>query len=254
MKNLRRRTVLVGLSAGFLLAAGHAAADVDYPGFPNTEGLQLNGTATQQPGDYLRLTHALSNQAGSVFTTKRVVRPDKSFKTSFAFALANAEPPRALPRRGTGPPPPPPRGADGMAFVIQNGDAEQLGGIGGDLGYGGIRKSIAVEFDLHANEGEPSDNHVGIVKQGKPETHLAAADPPFDLYGGGLRFAWVNYSAEKKRLKAWVSETDAKPATPTVSARVNLESVLDGRSRAGFTASTGADYETADIDFWKLKQ
>jgi len=253
MKNRRFRTALVGMTAGFLVAAGYAAADVDYPDFSSTEGLQLNGSATQ-PTDYLRLTTALSNQAGSAFTTKRVVRPDESFKTSFSFTLANAEPPRALPRRGDGPPPVF-RGADGMAFVIQSGEAEQLGGFGGDLGYGGIRKSIAVEFDLHANEWDPSDNHIGIVKQGKVETHLAAADPPFDLYeAGAARFAWVNYSAEKKRLKAWVSETDAKPATPTVSVRVNLERVLEQRARAGFTASTGADYETADVSFWNLQQ
>ena len=240
----------MGTALGFLVAAGYAAADVEYPDFSSTEGLQLNGSAIQG-SDYLRLTPNLENQAGSVFTTKRVVRPDKSFKASFSFTLANAEPPR----RGSGPPPPPPRGADGMAFVIQSGDAEQLGGFGGDLGYAGIRKSIAVEFDLHANEWDPSDNHVGIVKQGKVETHLAAEDPPFDLYEAAVaRFVWVNYSAGKKRLKVYVSETDAKPAAPTVSARVNLEPILEQRSRAGFTASTGADYETADISFWNLKQ
>ena len=44
-------------------------------------------------------------------------------------------------------------GGDGLAFVVQddpNGTAA-LGGFGGDLGYGGIRASIAVELDMDYN-------------------------------------------------------------------------------------------------------
>jgi len=44
------------------------------------------------------------------------------------------------------------RGADGLAFVIRGSTSKKIGSGGKELGYGGIRNSIAVEFDTWWNE------------------------------------------------------------------------------------------------------
>ena len=43
-------------------------------------------------------------------------------------------------------------GGDGFAFVIQGAGPDALGDRGGDLGYGGIPDSVAVEFDMYDNK------------------------------------------------------------------------------------------------------
>ena len=142
-----------------------------------------------------------------------------------------------------------------MAFVIQSGPSDALGEGGGGLGYEGIRKSVEVEFDLFVNgeHDDPSDNHVAVMKNGKPGRHLDASSPLFDLYGG-TRFAWIRYSARKERLKVYVNDSDEKPAQPAARVALRLDRVLDGRARAGFTASTGGSFETADLLAWTLDQ
>ena len=254
MRTRHGRLLAGGTTMVFLSAAALAAAAVEYPDFSSTAGLKLNGSAAQAV-DVLRLTPSAIDQTGSAFTGKRIVDPDKSLSTRFSFSLHDAGPGKASRRRGDGEPPPPPRGADGIAFVIQNGPADALGEGGGGLGYAGIRHSVAVEFD-HWQNGErddPSDNHVAVMKNGEAGEHLDSANPAFDLYGG-TRFAWVRYSAGKERLKVYANDSNEKPQKPAASVALRLDRVLDGRSRAGFTAATGGSFEAADVLSWTLDQ
>ena len=40
-------------------------------------------------------------------------------------------------------------GGDGFAFVIQGEGPDAVGRSGNDLGYGGIKDSVAIEFDMY---------------------------------------------------------------------------------------------------------
>ncbi|CAM9370870.1 unnamed protein product [Ectocarpus sp. 8 AP-2014] len=64
------------------------------------------------------------------------------------------------------------RGGDGLAFVVHRdpAEAEAVGGAGADMGYGGLRDSLAVELDHRYNPGADSGDlvydHVGVHSGG----------------------------------------------------------------------------------------
>src|SRR5262245_54031391 len=107
-------------------------ADIIFPDFSSTAGLDLNGDATQV-GNRIRLTPSVGGlfMAGSFFHST-LQQVDAGFTTSFDFQIHA----------------PTNTGADGFTFLIQNSAAgtAALGGVGVDLGYGGIANSLAVEF------------------------------------------------------------------------------------------------------------
>ena len=219
------------------LPASSGAVRLNYPDFSSTQDLDLNGTA-EATSDLIRLTDSQGGEEGTVFTNDRVLNPSKSFKTDFEFNIHS----------GSLNP------ADGIAFLIHRESSSSVGGGGGGMGYNGIDPSVAVEFDLFENPGaDPDGNHVGVTLNGEHEVHEASGVPAFDLYGGPRR-AWVKYSAKTKRTKVFVSDTDAKPDDPIINHKKNLNSVLDGKSRVGFTSATGGDYSTADLLSWDLRQ
>lgn len=59
-------------------------------------------------------------------------------------------------------------GADGMALVLKSSTSPVLGGVGGNLGYGGIGNSFATEFDVFQNtpNNDPTYDHVGFLSNG----------------------------------------------------------------------------------------
>ena len=70
------------------------------------------------------------------------------------------------------------QGGDGFAFVIHGDDnkTDAIGRTGGDIGYGGIRNSIAIEFDTWQNA-DPSDiiwDHVTYVRFHRMLTTVAS--------------------------------------------------------------------------------
>lgn len=119
--------------------------------------LSLNGSA-KMAGGRVRLTDEGSEEAGSAFLRAQV--PIGSFTNDFSFQLTDAS-------------------ADGFTFTIQGKGPTALGGPGLNLGYGGIRSSIAVKFDLFSNQGE-GPNSTGLYADGMPPTVPAldlAPDP-----------------------------------------------------------------------------
>lgn len=59
-------------------------------------------------------------------------------------------------------------GADGIAIVLQNNDAFQLGGNGEGLGYTNIPSALDIEFDTFQNNnlGDPAVDHIAIMRDG----------------------------------------------------------------------------------------
>lgn len=232
-----RSRVLGALSvAGVLLVSQVATADVNYPNFSDASKLKLNGSAATS-GDVLRLVDGSNDQAGSAFTKRPVVDTTKSFSTNFRLSMHDSN-----------------FVGDGMAFVIHSNEARALGDLGGGLGYGGIDNSVAVEFDVFDNGGgEPSDNHIAIVKNGKAAKDANATDPPFVMFGDPFK-VWVDYAAAEKRLSVYASQANAKPEEPVVTAKVGLAGLTDENARAGFTAGTGGATIQGDVLRWKLTQ
>jgi hypothetical protein len=220
----------------------------------NTAGLLLFGSATWLPGGTcgVRLTPSEMWTAGSAWSTTKQSLAG-GFETRFTFRMSNPGPADLLVGGNTRP------GADGIVFVVQNMSATVVGDPGVGIGYGGMRSSLAVEFDTWLNGGErdPSGNHVsihtgGIGPNGTDEAFsIGSVDIPGDFYDGQAHQVVVRYV----------------PGTMTVSldgvviltAAVNLtsiggNSILDanGKAWAGFTSGTGGAYGTHDILSWSI--
>ena len=237
------RTILafVGALTLQVVMIAHAfASAVVYNDFSDTSGLVLNGSATPvntADGSVLRLTDTMGGFAGSAFTQSKVNA--STFSTSFVFRITDS----ALSPDGDGIP-----GGDGLAFVVQSASADSLGPGGGQLGYGGIANSMAVEFDTWRNGGavapeddlnDPSSNHVGITIAGNPDhgigsPYTADVTPNFD--DSNIWYAWIDYDGITVDVRA--NQTGLRPVTPLVSRPLDLSTVLGGESSAfvGFTS------------------
>jgi hypothetical protein len=248
---LRRVTAfaLPLIAASALVAPAGAATSFNYPDFASTAGLTLSAGAIQE-GSLLRLTPAAAQKSGRVFRTEPI-DPQQSFKTSFAISMHDStccNVPTLKP-------------ADGMAFLLQNKGPTAGEGTGGSLGYGGIAPSLAVEFDIYTNAGDPATDHVAIVTDGNTITHLQCANAsgpappcsgslPFPLYGAPV-YAWVEYDAGSQHLKVFVSQSNAKPAAPVLDAQVSM-APLGSVAYAGFTAATGSHNALQDVLSWEF--
>lgn len=206
---------------------------------------QLNGAATVV-GNLARLTDS-GDDGGSVFTKLPVIDPAEPFSAHFAFHLHG----------GSG-------RADGITFALQRDERgpAAVGTHGGQMGYGhstgypeAIRPSLAVEVDTHDNSTngftELGNNHISVLTNGDPSTPLEQAAPSFDLYGA-VGHAWVEYDGENT-LRVYAASTDTRPASPLITAAVDLTTLFDGPARAGFTGATGGSWAVQDLVTWELE-
>jgi hypothetical protein len=234
-------------------AAWASAAAIEFPDFGSLPGLSLAGSARQE-GRVLRLTPSQRDVAGAAwFRDKQAV--GRGFESVFQFRLTE--------QGGLG------RGADGLAFVLQNSGPSALGadGSGGGFALGGgsrdsggnpgIPQSIAVFFDTFKNQeiGDPSNNFVTISTAGTPKemrwppARLASTKKlPVNLKDRKTHTARILY--QPPVLSVYLD--DARVLVSTV----DLSTVTgpDGAAWAGFTASTGAGFENHDILSWSFSR
>jgi hypothetical protein len=210
------------------------AIPVSFPSFPDATGLVLNGNAAVT-GDVLRLVadNRTGSQAGSAFLTQTFsVGAGTRFEIAFVFRIWGAGPL-----------------GDGLTFFWHDDarGAAALGGSGNALGYGGIAPSLAVELDILSNPGDPSDNHVAVIRDGNVEQHLASADPGFALAIGATVHAWLTYDGPSRELQVWIATVDAQPAAPLLRHAVDLAQVVGQRTLIGFSAAGGGFTANHDI-------
>jgi len=250
-------TLATGLLLGGLVPAVTAApagADTPLPpecatktyGFAGATDLTLNSRAAVV-GDRLRVTYADFSGAGSAFSTDKIeLHDDGSFSTEYQFQFSSP---------GGG-------GADGLVFTVQN-VSNQVGSIGGGLGYQGVPNSIGIELDDWYNSGydevggTASDNHVGIDVNGDINSVVRARlDSLMTLDAGNPGFVWVDYDGATDQLEVRVATTRTRPAAPILTHTVDLPDVLGGSGAdaeeafVGFTAATGAAYANFDVLDW----
>ena len=251
---MRFRAGLLALAAGGTMATSAHAQSFSYAGFANTTGLQINGTAAPivlSGRDVMRLTPPQPSSGGSVFNTQAItLSTGYSFSTRFTFNIgANGDTPYG------------PIGADGIAFVIQT-QANNVGGAGGAMGYGGITPSVEVEFDTYSNSFDPesngnltANNHIAIMKNGDPYTHLAYSNvsSTLNLSGGYDITAFVDYNGATNMMEVRWSKDGLRPVNAGLSYSIDLSSLF-GASPVfvGFTGGTGSNWSEQDIINWSF--
>ena len=210
---------------------------INFNDFSNVSQLSVNGDAATV-NNVMRLTAAERQQSGSFFFDEPIrVNDDTSFSTEFQFQIGG----------GT-------NGADGFTFMLQNdriGD-RALGAFGGGVGYEGISRSIAIEFDTYQGVQDPNNNHISILSNGDITNALVNASSPFDLNSGEILNAWVDYDGISNELMVYLSDTSARPQTALVSTTLDLSDIVGDRARVGFSAGTGGASNTHDLLNWEF--
>jgi hypothetical protein len=216
---------------------------IDYPTFSGaSKTLDRNGTADiltsagRVHQRILRLSAGGFRQSGSAWD-KQKIDLTESFESTFKVYLHHGAP-----------------GADGIAFLVQTEGPRALGGWGGGLGYRGIKKSVAVEFDTFQNTPDPSSNHLAVVLGGDPDAHHSVAEPSIPLYGKPF-LARVTYDADTNDIRVFVRSLRAgADEMLALEDNVDLAAKAGGTSAwVGFTAATGSALSKQDIYSWTVQ-
>jgi YVTN family beta-propeller protein len=209
----------------------------NFANFTGASGLTFNGNAAIS-GSALRLTPNLANQVGSAFLSNPVaIGVDSSISTRFVFRV-----------HGTA------DGADGLTFVIQGNGPSSLGLMGAGLGYDGMAKSLAVEIDNYLGGTDPNANHLGILSNGSVTAHLATFAPGWDLEDGQSHTVWVEYDGPANQLRVYAAQgiVTQRPASPVMTASIDLPALVGSQAWFGFTGATGGAFNNHDIEAWSL--
>lgn len=247
---LRIRRAVIALATFSFGTATLAAEVLVFNDFSSTAGLQLNGHAAQA-GNVLRVTPAVDNRAGSVFSTNAVsLANNASFSTAFSFRFSN--PDQGFCDVG------PVCGADGLVFVVQT-VANNVGSVGGGIGYFGLAKSVGIEFDTWDNGGDPNiqdidSNHLGLNVNGSLKSLTSVPITEADLNGGDVWNAWVDYDGGEHRIEVRLTRSATRPDAPLLSFTRDLALDLQSTSAfVGFTSGTGASNANHDLLSWTLR-
>ncbi|KAI9288787.1 hypothetical protein BC943DRAFT_121556 [Umbelopsis sp. AD052] len=222
-----------------------------------TDAFSLQGSATihtascgsssfEVAKECIQVTPARTSQTGSAFARNKVsLDRHEGIVVDFAFKIANENDGKA-------------DGADGFAFVIQSYAENALGSGGCDLGYGGLRKSVAVEFDTYDSSdrcADPSGNHISIHGRLPPHSNSAhhmyshghtSNIPPMST--GNWLYARIHLLTKKQAIVVSFSDEGndqtgiGNKYEPVLSVKnIDIQKYLGGDVEAwvGFTASTG---------------
>ncbi|MBK8246788.1 MAG: Ig-like domain-containing protein [Gemmatimonadetes bacterium] len=212
------------------------------------EPLALVGNAQKRGDSTIRLTDAASFTSGAAWSvTRRSI--GGGFSVSFQFVIGS---PGGVTDASGAP------GADGFAVVIQSDGPTPLGAC--CIGYKGIPRSIAIEFDTFGNGAPfdaPNSNHVSVHRRGvvpNEQDHVASlgsAVPAFDISDGLVHRVVVDYVPGLLSVRA---DGQLLIAVPVDLTNIAGSSILDpnGQAWIGFTAGTGSAWETHDIMNWVL--
>ena len=241
--NSTLRALLVS-AAGFALPA---FGQISISDFSTASGLQYNGNAALV-GSVARITPANFNQAGSMFSTSTITLGSAfSFSSFFTFRITE----NGGISDGDG------VGADGLVFVVQT-NSNNVGGLGGGIGYQGIPNSVGIEFDTYDNgtgAGDPNGNHVNIDFNGGFSPAANAGIVANRMNNGSVWSAWVDYNGATTTLEVRLAENSTvRPVSPFLTSVTDLSTIL-GTTNAfvGFTSGTGGAFGNHDILSWEFR-
>jgi serine/threonine protein kinase len=193
-------------------------------GFRPADGLALNNGANVV-NQRLRLTDGKKLERCSAFWRTPV--SVQGFTSTFRFQLAN--------NRG-----------DGFTFTLQQGGPTAVGDVGRGLGYAGIGRSVAIQFNFF-----PRGSRIGLGTQGIVRCDIDLTKGGIDLYSGHEFEVHLVYDGTTLTTK--ISDLTTK-ATASYRWPVNIAEVLgSGRGYVGFTAGTGGETATQEILSWSYQ-
>jgi hypothetical protein len=145
---------------------------------------------------------------------------------------------------------------DGMvvSFQADPRGTGAIGAIGGQLGFGAITPSAAVELDTFTNlefvPPETSNNHVGVDVDGEVISTITAT-PGFPMVQTSIFSVWIDYRASDHTLAVALDPSTTKPATPLFSTTQDLAR-LGTAAYLGVTGSTGNSFVLQHVISWSL--
>jgi len=234
----------------------------EFPVFSSDDSISFVGDANII-NNCVRLTKPLVNKAGALWY-KKLVPLKNGFSTEFRFKFTNGDNNHADENSFPG--------ADGIAFVIQNDNTSELGFWGGGIGYELIPNSLAVEYDLFANDsiqienlGDPNGNHLAIMSNGinpnssnhKSSSNLAlATNIPVIRSDGTIYYSRIEYNQKHKQLKVYIDTTGSFQVPSLTLDNIEINKLLnlfnDEWAYVGFTAATGIAFQNQDILSWNF--
>lgn len=246
---MRTSVTAVALIALLVLAATPGRAQLDYSNFRTPPGLSLVGSA-RIDDDVLRLTPNLPHRVGAAWHSRRQFIGD-GFITRFKFRTSQP----GGESDGVA------NGGDGIAFVIQHSDSgnSAIGFDGGQMGYGGISRSVAVEFDMWRNDfrenNDPSHSHISVHtndlgrNSSEHRYSLGMTSNIQELGDGAVHDVVIIY--RDKKLSIYVDDCTAPmlEVDVDISARLNLDG---GFAWVGFTSGTASAWQNHDILSWRF--
>ncbi len=200
-----------------VLTSTASAVEVCYTEGGDATPLALVNNAVINNGE-LQVTADLNTQSGAIWFNEKVSTSGELH----AYFEAN------ITSQGAG--------ADGVAFVMQNESASTIGASGGGIGYNGLARSIAIEFDTYTNSGDPDDNHIGLVTGGNATSHTATYTPAWTLENSRTH-VWVD--VVNGVIEVYAAQTNVKPASPVMTETVDVAGILGDDFWVGLTGSTG---------------
>ncbi len=210
-----------GLWVTFSSSAPPDRSLISYPGFGDTTGLSINGSAAQTGGT-LTLTSGMAGQIGSIWS-QTPVSPTRSFQAHYTVNSV---------------------ATNGFAFVVQRDPAgtAALGSGGGELGFGGLAPSLAITF-------EPASQTIGVYENG---TLIQTFD---SLIYGDAQGAWFQVDYNVFTHELLIKDVLSYMALDYMPVPLDLESVMGGSEPVlmGFTAAAapGATGATG-LDNWSV--
>lgn len=239
-------------AAAALFAAAAFAGEFQFADFASTKDLYTIRDAGRHK-QVLRLTPAADFKAGAAWYRLREPVAE-GFDTTFTFRLTHQDDGIA-------------RGADGLAFVVQNESRGAIGGYGASGGFmrsdegapgafeRGISRRVAVFFDTFENRWDANGNYLAICTNDRspdirwpPRCSAYSQQLPMNLKDGRPHTARITY--DPPRLAVYLDGGDE----PIRTASVDIAELIggDGTAWVGFTASTGGGHEDHDLLSWKF--